>query len=258
MTDDENPLARVNMNAWQPPPPRALDPAVLLNRMVSATPGPRRTKWGVVALVVTNVALVAALVAVLARDEPRPTVLPAGGPVVDTRTRDALHDLEEQQAQLQRQLADVKQLQATITSLSERVQKCEQKTVTSTSPGPGKLAPKTPDVVISLEPTVEGAPPSSTDTPDSLDRAMITAAVAAIRPAINKCGESLSDAMPLRVRVRVSVTPFGRPSSSVSMADAGAESLGKCVVRAMNKARFPHTRSGGTFTYPFMFGMQLE
>ncbi|HEY4180382.1 MAG TPA: hypothetical protein VGM90_26245 [Kofleriaceae bacterium] len=251
---DEDPLARVALHVWQPPPPRAVDAALLLNRMVTPAARPRPTKAIIAILATANVALVGALLFVLLRSEPpAPVPLAAGGPVVDSGTRDALHRLEEQQAQLARQLADVDQLEATIQSLSTRVQQCEQKTVV-TPPGKPTPKPVAPSDIM-LEPTIANTPPSG--MPDSLDRAAIARTVTTIRPAINRCGAAFTESMPIRVKVRVKVTPLGRPSASV-LEGSYDPSLGQCVVREMDKATFPRTKSGGTFSYPFTFGLELE
>ncbi|CAN5718381.1 hypothetical protein BH11MYX2_BH11MYX2_29210 [soil metagenome] len=252
MNDEDDPLASVNLHVWQAPAPRPVDSAVLLNRMVAPAAPARRTKAIIGLLAAANVALVAGLIFVLARSEPPPVITAAaGGPIVDSGTRDALHRLEQQQAQLARQLVDVDQLKATIQSLSDRVQQCEAKTVTpvKTSTKPATRS----DNMFSLEPTIE---PTTADPPESLDRASIAAAVAAVRPAIIQCRSESSASTPMRVTVRVRVTPRGKPDST--MIEGAAQSVGRCVVREMNKARFPRTSHGGTFTYPFVFGLDLE
>ena len=90
-----------------------------------------------------------------------------------------------------------------------------------------------------------------------MDRAAISMTVKTIRPAIDICGRGLTDGMPVKVKVRVHVTPSGRPDSTV--ADNGrVPTVAQCVAREMNKARFPRTLHGGTFLYPFVFGLDLE
>ena len=59
--NDDNPLARVNLQVWQPPPPRAVDPVLLLGRMVAPVAPRRRTRWIIATLATANIALVVAL-----------------------------------------------------------------------------------------------------------------------------------------------------------------------------------------------------
>jgi hypothetical protein len=86
--------------------------------------------------------------------------------------------------------------------------------------------------------------------PDSIDRAMISEAVANVKADIVACG--VRSATRGQVKVAVTVGSGGRVSS-VFVKSAPDSVLGECVSAAMQNATFPKTKSGGSFTYPVVF-----
>lgn len=86
--------------------------------------------------------------------------------------------------------------------------------------------------------------------PDSLDPAMISAAIANVKADIAACGTR--SAAVGQVKVSVAVFPGGRVSR-VFVKSAPDPVLGECVSAAMQNATFPKTKSGGSFSYPFTF-----
>jgi hypothetical protein len=101
--------------------------------------------------------------------------------------------------------------------------------------------PKDPD------PTL--IPPST--TPAKLDRAMVVPAVEAIKPTVIACGER-PNVPKGTVKLQVHVGPDGHVTF-VTVAETPDQALGDCVSRAMQRAVFPVTQTGGGFTYPFVF-----
>jgi TonB family protein len=92
---------------------------------------------------------------------------------------------------------------------------------------------------------------SGSDLPETLDRMMITTSVAAIAAAAHACGDESPRAKG-RVKIRVRVAPSGTVENA-EVTEAPSPTLGRCVVKAMQRAQFPKTRSGGFFTHPFTF-----
>ncbi|HEU0032337.1 MAG TPA: energy transducer TonB [Kofleriaceae bacterium] len=88
------------------------------------------------------------------------------------------------------------------------------------------------------------------DDPDTLDRAQISAAVARVKPLVMICGERSE--VHGKVKLKVKVGPDGRVLSA-TVAETPDEALGRCVQHAMTRARFAMTRTGGSFSYPFVF-----
>ncbi|MBA2541977.1 MAG: protein kinase [Deltaproteobacteria bacterium] len=99
-------------------------------------------------------------------------------------------------------------------------------------------------------PKLETGPKPSSDLPESLDRAMISQAVAGVKSRVTSCG----DKSPAKgsVKVSVKVTPDGSVEN-VTVKTTPDPALGACVAAAVKRARFPRTQSGGTFGYPFVF-----
>jgi outer membrane biosynthesis protein TonB len=86
--------------------------------------------------------------------------------------------------------------------------------------------------------------------PDELTRPMVRAAVAVVKPRISAC----NDKVHATGTVKLAVTVDGEGSvSSVDVAEAPDPTLGNCVAAAMRGAKFGKSKSGGTFTYPFVF-----
>jgi predicted Zn finger-like uncharacterized protein len=92
-----------------------------------------------------------------------------------------------------------------------------------------------------------GAPKS--DKPD-LDRAMISSAIGAIKGKAMACGDKSSAKGMVKVHVKVDASGH---ISSVSVSQTPDPGLGACVAAAVQKASFPATSNGGSFSYPFPF-----
>ena len=88
------------------------------------------------------------------------------------------------------------------------------------------------------------------DPPKGVDRAMIQAAVSAVKPEADACGRKLR-ATGL-VKVTTKIMPSGN-LESVEIKVAANKRLGACVVAAFKKMQFPETVDGGGFTYPLVF-----
>jgi len=98
--------------------------------------------------------------------------------------------------------------------------------------------------------TGQPAAAKSGDTPEALDRAMISDGVGKVKAKVMSCG----DKSPAKGQVKVSVKvgPDGHVSNVTVKAtpDAG---LGSCVASMMQKATFAKTQTGGSFSYPYTF-----
>jgi molybdenum cofactor biosynthesis protein B len=99
------------------------------------------------------------------------------------------------------------------------------------------------------KPAQEQFKPSS-GTPDELTRPMVKAAVATVKPRISACNDKLQAKG--TVKLAVSVDGEGNVSS-VDVADTPDPTLGSCVAAAMRAAKFGKSKTGGSFTYPFVF-----
>jgi ferric-dicitrate binding protein FerR (iron transport regulator) len=88
----------------------------------------------------------------------------------------------------------------------------------------------------------------SASKPDGLTRAQISEAIAKVKPQIMKCKTPSDD----KVVVRVEVKPSGDVTSVTMTTSADAE-LSKCVRSILAGAKFPATKIGGSFSYPFVF-----
>jgi len=86
--------------------------------------------------------------------------------------------------------------------------------------------------------------------PDGIDRAIVSAGIASVRPRVDACGEKI-DASGV-VKVDVTVAPDGRVAN-VTVKEAPDVALGKCVAAAVQTAKFAATHVGGKFAYPFVF-----
>jgi hypothetical protein len=94
------------------------------------------------------------------------------------------------------------------------------------------------------------APPASDEMPDELTRDMVKATVARVKPRISACG----DKSKAKGTVKVSVSVSGNGSvSNINVDDTPDADLGACVAAAMKAANFGKSKSGGSFTYPFVF-----
>jgi TonB family protein len=290
MTDDhddagEDTLAQIDLHAWRVPPASDIHRPSLLVRAVSSKDAPAkrvRTRWTLAALVLINAAIAALLVIVLARPAQKTTVIaqPAGGGSIDAKVDELLHRLEEEQLELERRLAEIEKLRALVAELSEKIRLYEQqddhhdRTVPKRVPAPLRVQPPTHPVesghgscdevscVLNSNPDpcclafrkrpgdTDAKAPPTTDLPDTLDRESISRAIGAVKARVAACGGQSS--VHGKVKVRVEVAANGRVSS-VSVEATPDAALGACVAAAVRRAVFSRTRSGGSFSYPFVF-----
>jgi hypothetical protein len=227
--------------------------------------------WMFAALAIANVVL-AAIVVIIVSQRPTPattvTVQPASGGGGDVQTRELLGRLDQEQRELERKLADVQQLRTVVEQLSERVHRCEQADKHEPpGPRPRRDAPApvelgTCDEVSCVLTNYEGPccatlratprpkPPTSA-LPDTLDRATISAGIAAVRSRVAACEQPSTPKGKVKVRVRVS--PAGS-IDRVLVESTPDATLGACVASALRTAIFDPTQHGGSFSYPFVFG----
>jgi hypothetical protein len=85
---------------------------------------------------------------------------------------------------------------------------------------------------------------------EGIDRAMIVAAMATVKPLVQRCGDHSSAKG--RVKVSVKVAPDGT-IGKVTVVTTPDVALGTCVAAAFQGMKFPPTISGGSFGYPFQF-----
>jgi len=264
---------------------RALTPA--------AVPAKRaRIGWILAAVVLLNAAIATLLVILLARapaTRTTVTVQPAGGGSVDGQVRDLLQRLEQEQRELERKLAEIQELRALVVELSEKVRQYEQQdgrrehTVPKQHdrPVPDRIDPQQPidpydnarpsdlggtcDEVSCVLTNYEGtccakfrsphAPITSKNTstnslPDALDRQSISNGIASVKARVTACaGHSPAKG---KVKVKVRVGADGRVES-VSVEVTPDAALGACVAAGVQRAVFPRTQNGGSFSYPFVF-----
>ena len=162
----DNLLAGIDLHTWRVPPPAAVHrPSLLVRALSPATPAKRpRIKWLLAGLVLFNAALAALLVILLSRPAPsQQTVVyqAAGGGSVDAQVRDLLARLESEQRELERRLAEIKELRALVTELSEKVRQYEQQDANRrerTVPRPRDRQPPAPAPI-----------PTPTPSPDPID-----------------------------------------------------------------------------------------
>lgn len=97
--------------------------------------------------------------------------------------------------------------------------------------------------------------PEATDKPDTrlpakLDRSAIKTSMNKTLARVTACGSR----SPASGKVTVSVKVAGDGSvARVTVKEAPDAALGQCVARAVEKATFPETQKGGSFSYPFLF-----
>lgn len=278
MTDDDLP----DVLAWRVPPPPPLDAHSLVMRALApaTTPARRpRLRWLVASIVLVNAAIAALLVILLARPAaPRTAVVvqPAGGSSMDARVHELLAQLAEEQAALEKRLAELEQLRALVLDLSDKVARCEQDRTVARPPGPTPAPAPAPaptvvdtpretscDEVSCVLTDYEGAcctrykqpspaspPPSPSGPPDALDRAAISNGVASVKATVASCATKAPVKGTVKVHVRVGANGL---VTNVTVAATPDAALGGCVAAAMQRAVFPRTKAGGTFTYPFVF-----
>jgi hypothetical protein len=94
------------------------------------------------------------------------------------------------------------------------------------------------------------AAPAGMELPDRIDPAIITEGLAGVKDEISNCRRR----SPARGMVKLAVTvgPAGSVTS-VSIEAAPDRALAICAATAVRNAVFSRTRSGGSFSYPFVF-----
>lgn len=85
---------------------------------------------------------------------------------------------------------------------------------------------------------------------DELDRAMVKAGIAKVMPVVIACGEK--SAAKGTVKVAIEVGGDGHVTDA-TVVDSPDEPLGACVAKAVRRATFAKTTTGGSFKYPFLF-----
>jgi len=293
MTHDdphEDLLASIDLHAWRVPPPAAIAGPSLVMRALAPSAAPRRRPrlgWILAAIVLVNAAIATIIVIVLARPPvPRQTVMvqPAGGTPVDAQVRDLLQRLEEEQRQLEARLDEIKQLRALVTELSDKVHKFEEadakreRTVPKPpahptgarddrepapvpAPGPAPTVDETCDEVSCVlnnnTPSCcakykKDAPvaPVVTGPPVALERQGISNGIMSVKASVSACGTHATAHGIVKVRVRVAASGLVTNVEVDSTPDAA---LGACVAKVVERAVFPRTQTGGSFSYPFVF-----
>ena len=91
--------------------------------------------------------------------------------------------------------------------------------------------------------------------PDSLTREHISVGMAALKTKIDECGIRLNGKVTARVTVDAdgSVASVDVKTPNDAAPSLGSEVSAKCMEDVIRGATFRETRSGGTFTYPFVF-----
>jgi hypothetical protein len=246
-TDDESPLAPIDLHTWRVPPPAAIDRDALLGRALAPqTMPPRSLRWGwlFAAIVVIN-ALIATLIVVLVRpDEPVATVaLPAGGNN-EAKIRELVAQIEEERRERARRIAEIQELRAVVLDLQRKLEALEraERDLTTPRPSPSRVTPPSKRLASRW--------PQSAELPEAIDRTAISSTIASIKSEIRACGDRTL-AVGTRAKARVRVSPDGSVAS-VTVESEHAD-LGDCVRDVIQGATFPQTLRGGSFSYPFVF-----
>lgn len=267
-------LDGIDLHAWRVPPPSAVHrPSLLVRALTPATAPAKRPRlaWIVAAILITNALVAALIVIVIGRQTTERTVViqaPGGGPA-DPHVRDMLQRLDQR-------AAEIRELQALITDLSAKVEQCEQKehTVPRSRPpspplkvGPLPLDPYAApltglgcdEVGCVLGNYSEACcakykkPPVPAPTnplPETLDRTAISNTISVLKPRIEACRDNV--AISGKVKVHVLVAASGQVTNVTVEATPDAQ-LGACVAVVLQRAAFPKTQAGGSFSYPFIF-----
>ena len=262
MTEDEDLLAGIDLHAWQVPPPAPVDKASLLGRALSPASGPARRprlRWLVAGIVLANAALATLIVIVLGRPQQSRTVAtvqPAGG--VDARVAELLQRLDADQAELERKVAEMREQRAVILELQAKVQRCEERDRTidkkpeDTPAAPPPEHAEACDEVSCILNNYEGGCclkyRRQPGLPEALDRASISNGIASVKSKVASCKGTASGI----VKVHAVVSPDGVVTRA-SIAATPDAALGICVKHAIERAVFPRTQNGGSFSYPFVF-----
>ncbi|MGE0399789.1 MAG: hypothetical protein AB7T06_23950 [Kofleriaceae bacterium] len=84
---------------------------------------------------------------------------------------------------------------------------------------------------------------------DAIDRKIIQNTIGTVKADVSACGTKSTSRG--SVKVSVKVAPDG--STAVTIKTSPDPALGACVKAAVERATFPPTRTGGSFSYPFVF-----
>ena len=87
-------------------------------------------------------------------------------------------------------------------------------------------------------------------TKEALTRADISAGMSRVRGRVNSCGSQYPGKGTVNIKVRVG---SDGSVSSAAVKSAPTAALGYCVANAVQKAWFPRSQKGASFTYPFVF-----
>jgi hypothetical protein len=252
MTEDEDQLAGIDLNAWQVPPPAPVDRSSLLGRALSPATAPARRprlRWLVAGIVLANAAVATLIVILLARPQQKQTVVtvqPAGGSSVDTRAEELLQRLAAEQLELQAKLAELQAQQDLIHELQAKVARCEERTIEK-KPAPAETCDEVSCVLNNYEGGCCLKYRRRAGLPEALDREAISKGIASVKAAIAACRGGTGI---VKIHARVSPDGIVTSASVFSTPDAA---LGSCVESAVKRAVFPQTQSGGSFSYPFVF-----
>jgi TonB family protein len=93
-------------------------------------------------------------------------------------------------------------------------------------------------------------PPPKSDLPEQLTSSMITTAMNTVKARAMACGDKSSAKG--RVTVHLKVGNDGHVSD-VKLLASPDDALGACVVAAVNRATFPATQNGRSFSVPYTF-----
>ena len=281
----EDVLAGIDLHTWRVPPPAVVDRSSLVMRALSpaVAPAKRRIGWLLAAIVLLNATIATLIVIFVARSpaiETTVVALPAGDGSVDARVHDLLQRLEDEQREIERKLAEITELRALIVELSEKVRHYEQdekRTVPRAPPDPDRterqpINPYTQpsdlgscdEVSCVLEnyegacckkfhsphaPTTTKHPPANS-LPDALDRQSITSGLASVKARVEACVVVSTSRGTVKVRVHVDGNGV---VTEVIVEATPDDALGACVEAAVQRAVFPRTQRGGSFSYPFVF-----
>ncbi|HVK83725.1 MAG TPA: energy transducer TonB [Kofleriaceae bacterium] len=91
---------------------------------------------------------------------------------------------------------------------------------------------------------------TSAHADDAFDRAAISDGIAKVKANVVACGDGSK--VGGQVRVKVTVAPDGKVTSAVADGSADAK-LNACVGATVKTAVFKATKTGGSFSYPFVF-----
>jgi outer membrane biosynthesis protein TonB len=259
MNDDD--LDSVNLHAWRVPP-GSVDRADIIARALAPVAARRRSRgtWAIAGFAVANVVLAAILFIVVSRQPaPAVTARPAGGGNLDAQTQKLLLRLTQEQLELEQKVAEIKQLRETVEQLAQKVRDCDQTVKHDHAPAPAP-EPSCDEVSCVLN-DYEGAccakyrkppppPPPPASTPESLDREAISSGMASVRAKVAACASTAPAKGTVKIHVRVAASGLVTNVEVVATPDPA---LGGCVARAVARAVFPRTLTGGAFSYPFVF-----